>query len=692
VSSINDNGQVVGSYAYSYDPYPSLDWNGFFWDSKTNTTIELGNKVTPVDINNFGKIVGRNMANGVKTGFLWNNGQIIELGSFLPGGINDQDQIIGGMENVGSCSGYIWENGNFTHLPYCFDPFDINNLGQIVGICSDGTSEIRSLGCKWENGGTVLIDSASYLYVKPLAINDYGKIVGEIGIGEGESSHAFLWENGILSDLWTGQYWLREANYINNSSQIIGAGGSIEWPYDEEFESYYLKENDQIFNLSELIAASLNNFPEEIIEIDHIEGFNNKGQIILSAYSDLAGNLTTRSYLLTPNQPPTPITCGDQASAPGQVATVDADGSTDPEGNYPLTYQWTLTAPDGSSTVLDDPTSVSPSFTTDVPGDYVLTVVVTDSLGNSSEPVTVIVSTVNNPPVANAGPDQAVTTVGQTVILDGSQSSDPDDQDITYTWTIESQPECSNSILSDPAAVNPQFTPDCYGTYVFRLVCNDGYIDSAPDDVVVTFENVAPISDADGNQSIDLGQTALLDGSGSYDPNGDTITYEWNTAAMPSGADPQIDDPTAVDPIFSTDLAGEYVLNLIVFDGLLYSEASTVTIMVVEVQQDVTVVLQNSITAINLLLPGDFEKENQQKQLTKKINAALEKIEAGEIADAINLLENTVLSRTDGCALRGQPDTNGMGGGIKKDWIENCGAQAEVYPLIVEAIGLLEQS
>ena len=38
---INDKGQVVGSYAYSYDPYPYLDWNGFFWDSKTNTTVEL---------------------------------------------------------------------------------------------------------------------------------------------------------------------------------------------------------------------------------------------------------------------------------------------------------------------------------------------------------------------------------------------------------------------------------------------------------------------------------------------------------------------------------------------------------------------------------------------------------------------------------------------------------------------------
>jgi glycosylphosphatidylinositol phospholipase D len=46
------------------------------------------------------------------------------------------------------------------------------------------------------------------------------------------------------------------------------------------------------------------------------------------------------------------------------------------------------------------------------------------------------------------------------------------------------------------------------------------------------------------------------------------------------------------------------------------------------------------------------------------------------------------LERTDGCALRGSPDT--AGGSIRKDYITNCDDQASVYPLLVDALQALE--
>ncbi len=55
----------------------------------------------------------------------------------------------------------------------------------------------------------------------------------------------------------------------------------------------------------------------------------------------------------------------------------------------------------------------------------------------------------------------------------------------------------------------------------------------------------------------------------------------------------------------------------------------------------------------------------------------------GEYQDALKKLENDILKKTGGCATKGKLDKN--------DWIKDCGAQDQVYPLILEAIQLLSQ-
>ena len=91
----------------------------------------------------------------------------------------------------------------------------------------------------------------------------------------------------------------------------------------------------------------------------------------------------------------------------------------------------------------------------------------------------------NQAPVAQAGQDQTVTT-GSVVQLDGSASSDPDGDPLTYAWSITSKPAGSTAALSDPVAGNPSFTADMEGTYVLRLIVNDGDLDSVPDTIAVT--------------------------------------------------------------------------------------------------------------------------------------------------------------------------------------------------------------
>ena len=102
------------------------------------------------------------------------------------------------------------------------------------------------------------------------------------------------------------------------------------------------------------------------------------------------------------NQPPVADAGDTQAVYTGDLVTLDASGSYDPEADYPLTYEWTMISkPGGSTAVLSDPGIVDPTFTADLAGDYTIQLVVRDSLSAESEPSQVLVIAVvpaSNPP------------------------------------------------------------------------------------------------------------------------------------------------------------------------------------------------------------------------------------------------------------------------------------------------------
>ena len=267
----------------------------------------------------------------------------------------------------------------------------------------------------------------------------------------------------------------------------------------------------------------------------------------------------------------------------GTRITLNGSASTDPNGN-PLTYSWTFRSkPAGSAAVLANPTSVTPSFTVDLAGDYVVRLIVNDGALDSA-PDSAIFSTSNVAPVANAGPDQGGIAPGSLVTLDGSASSDGDGDPLTFSWSLTAKPAGSATVLANPTSVTPSFTVDLTGDYTAQLIVNDGTVDSAPDSVIITSRNVAPVANAGPDQGGKaLGSLVILDGSLSSDANGDPLTFSWSFTARPAGSAAVLANRTSVSPTFTVDLAGNYVVQLIVNDGTVNSAPNTVNISTVNV-------------------------------------------------------------------------------------------------------------
>ncbi|MBK7106843.1 MAG: T9SS type A sorting domain-containing protein [Ignavibacteriae bacterium] len=382
------------------------------------------------------------------------------------------------------------------------------------------------------------------------------------------------------------------------------------------------------------------------------------------------------------NHPPIANAGDAQTVHAGSIVNLDGSYSLDSDGNYPLTYLWEIVSkPQTSLAILSDPTTVSPTFTVDQPGNYIIELVVADNLGLSSEPAQVQISTINSPPVSDAGPDQAVLIIGSIIQLDGTQSWDDDGDPITYYWNIIEKPAGSNAVLNNQNISTPEFIVDVYGEYKIELIVNDSWTSSNSDQIVISFNNVKPLADAGNNQSYLTTEIVYLDGSSSSDENNDILNYIWSIASKPEGSESLIDAQNIINPTFVPDMVGEYVITLIVNDGELESDPSSITVSVLSRLTVVSETLQEGIQTINQLPLESLKNSNMANTLTNKLNTILLKVDQGNYVDAENQLTNDLLKKTDGCANSGTPDKN--------DWITDCESQNQIYTLIIQSIDLL---
>jgi large repetitive protein len=263
--------------------------------------------------------------------------------------------------------------------------------------------------------------------------------------------------------------------------------------------------------------------------------------------------------LSTPNnQPPTgTITqpTGNVTIAAGQAVTFAGSGF-DPDG-APAQFAWVL--PGGSpGSVLNNPSPGSVTFAN--PGTYVASLTVVDSIGeNDPSPPTrtiTVTGASNQPPTANPG-GPYTGTAGQAIAFNGSGSSDPDGQVVSYQWSFGDGGTATGA--------TPSHTYANGGSYMVSLAVtdNNGAVGSASTTAnVAAPNNQLPVARFVGSPYSGTTLTAIaFNGSTSSDPDGTIASYAWNfgDGNTATGA-------TLTTPNHTYGSAGTYTVTLTVTD------------------------------------------------------------------------------------------------------------------------------
>ncbi len=213
------------------------------------------------------------------------------------------------------------------------------------------------------------------------------------------------------------------------------------------------------------------------------------------------------------NAPPIAVAGPDRHVAIGEVISFDAGASHDADGSL-IAYAW-----DFGDGARGDGRLVQYAYHRS--GVYRVGLTVRDDSATdtsiASDSLTVVV---NEPPVADAGPDQTVSS--SEVDFDGTGARDPDGSIAAYAWDFG-----DGGSGSGPTPVHVYRTS---GSYRVRLTVTDdsGTLRSTASAEMAVTVNAAPIADAGPDLVGAPGQELKFVAAGSLDPDGDVAQYVWS--------------------------------------------------------------------------------------------------------------------------------------------------------------------
>ncbi len=215
-----------------------------------------------------------------------------------------------------------------------------------------------------------------------------------------------------------------------------------------------------------------------------------------------------------------------------------------------------------------------------------------------------VVATQQPVPLAAIAPLEANRILRTTVALDGSGSTDPLQQPLAFNWRIVSRPAGSVAGIESPNQMISRLTPDALGDWAIELTVSSGQRVSAP--VTTTLHvSLAPISNRPPQAKVGApivvrrGEKVTLDGTGSIDPDGDPLTYQWELGTTPSSAVLEASDQSRA--YFTPSAVGEFSISLTVKDpaGLFDAVFALVTVVAAPAQVD------GGLTASGLFSPSE---------------------------------------------------------------------------------------
>jgi len=238
-TGINDRDQVVGAAAANSDGHPN---HAFLWDAHNGIQDlgTLGGQYSDATgINNRGQVVGYSSIDPTYPrdhAFLWDRPDGLQdlgtLGGDTSGAdaINDRGQVVGNADLSGNAGGHVflWERRHgMQDLGFEASPAALNNVGQIVGTRGTFPFEHAFL---WDaQHGVQDLGTLDGFGSFASGINNVGHVVGYSSFNGINSYHAFLYRDGVMTDLNDllppGSTWrLIEARAINDAGQIVGFG------------------------------------------------------------------------------------------------------------------------------------------------------------------------------------------------------------------------------------------------------------------------------------------------------------------------------------------------------------------------------------------------------------------------------------------------------------------------------------
>ena len=323
---------------------------------------------------------------------------------------------------------------------------------------------------------------------------------------------------------------------------------SYTWSFSRVPEGSTLLEMESPFSANNMATPHTSFFPDLM------------GTYIISlSVTDIKGSVSQSDSVIvtvTEGQLPVAMAGIDQNVVEGETVLLDGSSSYDPMERA-LSYEWNVaSAPLNSVATIADPSSSITSFVPDLPGSYLVSLVV-DSGANVSNPdvLTVKVSSANpEAPVAVASAGAALLEDCSDIPLDGSSSSDPNGEPLSYYWTLQDKPlnsTVTNNHFSDRTIANPTLYTDISGEYLVSLAVNDGTEWSSPELITLAvgerLANSSPAVNAGNSLSLDAGDAecepsgysyscascddlsvTLGDGASVNDPDGDTFTTVWS--------------------------------------------------------------------------------------------------------------------------------------------------------------------